>query len=289
MDSTAFFKSLNHRKILQELIAEAPITKNRRMNFSVLAEALGIQKTYVSRIMVGDACWSADQVFLIAELFGLNEERTEYFSLLTEIERTGLEKRRLQLQGRMKELRRKHLRTEKSVQESTKIVDSGTAARSAYFADPYHSLVHVYLSIPKYQKHLKKLADELGVTLPYLKTLLHGLEELGVLNYNVSRDEVTLRESRIHSPGGSAEVFAHQQIFRALAIDRMHRCPSDRRNSFNVVFSGDPHLQESVWAEFLEFLKKAETLTRGSQSAKEIFYLQFDLFPWSTGKSGGAE
>ncbi|MGZ3743401.1 MAG: DUF4423 domain-containing protein [Pseudobdellovibrionaceae bacterium] len=288
MDSTEFFKSLNHRKILTDLVDEAPVIKKRRVNFSVLAEALGIQKTYVSRVMANQACWSSDQVFLIAQFFRLSEEQAEYFGLLIEIERTGLEKRRQQLQVRVKALRRKHLRSEKSVAGSAKIESPDSPAKTAYFADPYHSLVHVYLSLPKYQKHMQSLADDIGLTFSHLQTLLRRLEELGVISYNADRDEIILRESRIHSPSGSPEVFAHQQLFRALSFDRMHRCPADRRNGFNVVFSGDSHLQESVWAEFLEFLKKAEALTRTSKSTKEIFYLQFDLFPWTIGKSGEA-
>ena len=279
------FQTLNHRKILKDLVAKSLNAKGYRLTFSDLAQTIGVQKTYVSRVMAEQACWNADQAFQIGEFFKLSSDEATYYALLVEMERTGLGKRRAQLLEKVKHLRQIHLRSEKSVQQATQIAAPTQSSTTAeYFSDPYHSIVHVYLSLPKFRKNMSRLAEELGLSLSYLKGILRRLESLNVLRYDSKNDVVTLTEARIHSPGGSPLVFGQQLLFRALAMDRMQRCPAARRNNFNVVFTADPSVQESIWGEFLEFLKKVEELANTS-TAKEIFYLQFDLFPWTSDKT----
>lgn len=266
------YSSLHHRKILTDLLQQ------RRLTFSALAQETGVQKTYVSKVMAGNACWSSDQAFLIGEYLGLEEDEALYFSLLVELERSGVEKRKQKIQEELKKLRRKHLRSQHSLQETT--VPSEGAFPPEYFADPYHSLVHVFLSIPKFRRQTQQLASTLGIPLPHLHSIFGVLERMEVVRFDRKKDQVQLLKNSIHTPSGSASVMGHQQLFRAMAIDRIHRCPSDRKNNFSVAFTGDVHLQESIWAEFLNFVKRAQSISRDS-TAKEVFYLQFDLFPWA--------
>lgn len=84
------FRLTDHREILKSLIA-ARKGEDRPLHFSALAERIGTQKTYVSKVMAGDGCWNADQAFLIAEAFELSADEEEYFCLLVELERSGSE------------------------------------------------------------------------------------------------------------------------------------------------------------------------------------------------------
>lgn len=274
------FKTLNHREILNDLI-ENKKKQGKRLSFSSLADAVGVQKTYVSRVMAGDACWNADQVFVLSQEFELTDDQAEYFALLVEIERSGLEKRRQALQTRVKEIRRRNLRSQKTLAAET--LDVNAPAMAEYFADPYHSLVHVYFSIAKYRKGMTRLAQTLGIASAHLMQIVRRLQDLGVVRYNEKLDQVELLKPSVQTPADSQLVHAHQTLFRAMSIDRLVRCPINRKNTYSAVFSGDVSLQETLWAEFLQYLKKVEKAAHEDRNESEVFYLQFDLFPWAGG------
>lgn len=276
------FRSLNHRQILTDFLS-VQRSAGDKLSFSALADLIGVQKTYVSRIMAGTACWSADQAFAIAIELAMQPDEQEYFLLLVEIERTGLESRRKALQKQLRELRRRNLRSHKALE--SKVLQFDAALMAEYFADPYHSLVHVYLSLAKYRKNMAQLARVLGLTLPHVQRILHRLEEMGVVRYLSSRDEVEVLRPNVLTPTDAVLVPAHQSLFRAFSLDRLHRCPTERKNTFSAVFSGDSHLQETLWSEFLEYLKKVEAAAQNSREDNEVFYLQFDLFPWAGGEA----
>lgn len=271
------YRLTDHRKILTGLLARKRQGKTK-LTFSALAERIGVQKTYVSRIMAGTACWSGDQAFLISEELGLEVDEAKYFSLLVEFERSGLEKRKSRLRAEIKELRRRNLRARHTLQETKMLPEQGLPER--YLADPYHSIAHVYLTIGKHQRHMSRLAQLIGVSLPHLQSILEVLEGMGVLRYDRVKDLIQMKEQRIHTPTGSSLVQANQLLYRAMALDRIHRCPADRKNLFNAVFAGDISQQETIWAEFLKFISRVQKLNNDSPP-HEVFYMQFDLFPWS--------
>lgn len=269
------FEMRDHREILKALINSR---KSEGYSFSKLATTIGVQKTYVSRVINNEACWSSDQAFAICNEFNFNEDEVDYFCLLIEEERCGLDIRSKHIKKLLKTLRRKHLRTEMSIQ--AQVVESKDQLSAEYFADPYHSLVHVYLTIPKYQKTLSILSTTVGISLDHLMKIIQRLEGLGVIKYDKKNDTVAVIQTSIHSPSGTPQIQAHQELFRAFALDRLHRCNEEQKNGFTVVFAGDKNLQESIWAEFLKFLEKTEKLAK-STSPENVYYLQFDLFPWT--------
>jgi hypothetical protein len=62
----------------------------------------------------------------------------------------------------------------------------------------------------------------------------------------------------------------------------MSRLPEARRYHVSVTFSTSAEVMEQIRAEFLAFLKKAESLVKGG-SEEKVFQMNFDLFPWSLG------
>ncbi len=232
--------------------------------------------------MAGETCWNSDQAFTVGECLNLKSDEFEYFCLLVELERCGYPKRRTHLQKKIKDLRRQNLRTARVLNADP--LSGPNPALVDYFSDPYHSLVHVFLSMPKYRRGTHQISESLGLTREHLGNILEVLRTLGLIRYDARTDTVEILKSSIHTPSGSALPALQQQLYRAMAIDRLHRCPADRKNGFSVVFAGDVTLQETIWAEFLDFVKRIEKLAKGS-IAEEIFYLQFDLFPWSPSRT----
>lgn len=276
------FSSTDHREILNAVIEDRKKAGDA-LSFSTLAKSVGLQKSYVSKVMAGEACWGADQVFALTSFLNLGADEAEYFTLLVEIERSGLEARRKFLQTKIKNLRRRNLRSQ-NVLKSEKI-DRQDSIMAEYFADPYHSLVHVYLNLPKYQKNMERLGKTLGITRGHLEAILGRLEKLALIKYERSNDQVRILKSFVHTPTNNELVHAHQMMYRALSLDRLARCSPDRKNTYSAVFAGDVSFQESLWAGFLEYLKKVEEAAIGTAQANEVFYLQFDLFPWNGGET----
>ena len=92
------FDHLEYTEFIFEKI-ESKKTRNGRVNYSRLAAAVKIHRTYLTKIMRGDADFSEDQAYLASKFFDFNEEEQHYFILLVRFKRSHIKVRKEELKA----------------------------------------------------------------------------------------------------------------------------------------------------------------------------------------------
>ena len=134
------YEHLSYRDLFRRAIEERK-RLDARVTFQAFADAIRIQKSYLSKVLKGSADFSPDQLFLACDFLALDREQRRYVSLLLELERSGLEVCRQKLQEEIDLLRKKFFDTREHLQKKT--VDVTAAGLQAYYLDPLNQIVHI--------------------------------------------------------------------------------------------------------------------------------------------------
>jgi transcriptional regulator with XRE-family HTH domain len=269
------FKETDYRKIFSALVQDRK-GGDRRWSFQGLAEAIRVPKSYVSRVMHGEADFNHDQLFLACEYFELTNDEFSYLDLLLTYERSGLEKRKAQLRKEIKLAQAKYLDLAKQLNNEPVINE--VSIQSEYYLNPMFQLVHGALSIKKYQTNVFALCSSLAVTREYLSEILHRLERMGLCEQK--EGIVTPIEVNFHLPKNSPIARAWLSQLRLLSMQRMQTLTRDDYFSYSVVFSGDSDTEAKIRQQFVDFLKTAQA-TVSDGVCERTFQLNLDLIPWA--------
>lgn len=90
------FRHLDYKKLISDLV-DSRKKSDSKYSYAKLAEAIRVQKTYISQVVRGGAQLNSDQAYLAARFFDLSEEETEYLRLLVEWDRTQVQERKKSL------------------------------------------------------------------------------------------------------------------------------------------------------------------------------------------------
>jgi len=270
------YQTLDYRKATLSLIERHRQTEPR-LTFARIAAAAKIQPTYFSNVLKGRAHFSSDQLYLICQTIQAKTEEIEYLLNLLEWTRSTVTARKNELRARIDGIRQINLQTHKHLK--TKPVTTENLSDAEYYLDPSVQLVHVYLGIPRYAKNPSKLAEELGIAPEKLQTVIRLLEKLGAVAVD-SRGQYHCLTKNRHLPQTSPLCLPHQILMRLKSAEQLNRLPEQNRHHVSVTFSTDRERLDQIRVDFLEFLKRTETLVAGGPE-EIVCQLNFDLFPWS--------
>lgn len=268
------FTHLSYTEALTEVI-ELRKQLGLPISLSALAQTCQMQPSYVTNVLKGRADFNTDQLARICDQLEIGIEEGDYLALLLELKKTNFDKRRLQLETKIKELRARHLRAEKSI--TTKSVELLPDQLNKYYLDPFIQLIHIFLG--SYKKHVTVdlLAQKFSLPKNHVANILQTLEEIHYIK-RIGNQIKVLVEGR-HLPRESALLKPHHALMRIKSIDQMQRLSSDQSYSFSATISTEPEVKTLIQAEFLKFLKVAEKLVR-SRDSEKLYQINFDLFPW---------
>lgn len=161
--------SLDYREVLKEALK-----RKGRGSQSALANALGVQAPYMTRVLAGDAHLSPEQALLAAQSFQYGSLETEYFLTLVLLGRAGTEALRQHLKLKLEEIR---LRGKPSLEDKLGNKDHGMDqdAVNIYYSHWIYTAIHLLTSNPEPQT-VSSLCDQLSlppvVVEPALKQLV---------------------------------------------------------------------------------------------------------------------
>ncbi len=233
----------------------------------------------------GTAQLSLDQIFLICQLLKLKSEEQEYLELLLEFDRTGVAERKKTLLEKIRSISEKHMDTgahlrAKKIEVTTKDAD-GSNSLADYYLDPLIQIVHVAISIDFFSKNPAALIQELGIHSSQLYSAIAALERMGLAYRENSR--LLPREPSLHLSKSSSLFRAWRNQLKLLSMQRINQLPDKEIYSFSTVFSATPETRKIITEKFVEFLKSCESSVANAQ-AKQVYYMSFDLFSWTTEK-----
>jgi uncharacterized protein (TIGR02147 family) len=271
------FEYRDYRDWLRDFISDQKKIP-AKVTAAKLADAIGVQKPYLSKILAGHAHFSTDQLFLLAEFLQLDSDQFEFLTLMLEFARSGLKKRKDSLQRKM-DLKAKG-RSDPRERLKSEFIDDTTSEKVAYFLDPFTSLLHVFLSIDEYRKDPRRVAAALHLSSNRIERLLKNMEQLGFIEYDRLKKTYELRREQIFLHKTSPLSPPHQTLARTLSMNQLMRLEPEEYQAYSISFSSDPATVDRIRVEFLSWIQEFEKIVN-SGKPQGVYQLNYDLFPWA--------
>jgi uncharacterized protein (TIGR02147 family) len=279
MSLSGFFEFTDYKGLLREsLLARKAISPH--FTFQKMAEACGVQKTYLSRSL-GDSKvhLSSDALHAAALFLEFTQDQRDYLILLAQAERSTLPSRRGELLGKIDSLRRKYRKSESAIAGSEVIREESQGFQD-YYLDPLLQIVHMFMTVQAYQREPERVRKELRLTRRQFGDIITRLLRLGVLTRGEKDGTYLSNKLSMHLSDDSPLVQPYRMLLRLKAGQRMQELSGDSFYSFSVVFSCDPVARKLIQEDFLKFLKTVERRVKDSDPS-EVHQMNFDLLPWS--------
>lgn len=279
---TEFYSSTDYRKSMR-LALDRMALRGEKVTNHDLAEAMRVQSPYLSKVFSGAADLNEDQLFLAARKLKLSTDEHRYLALLLNHNRASLKERKSSLMIEIQDFQKRKLspaenRSAGQIAPSPKSEKPGHGTSlDRYYLDPWAQIIHMYLMIPNWLKNPRALADETGLGAERVAAILKTLEELEIIE--LKSGVYRLLKEQLHLPKTSPLCGPQQNLMRTLSLSKT-AAPSEDVYSFLATFTANEKTRLKIQAEFVDFLKRVETLVTDSPS-EEVYQIQFDLFPWS--------
>jgi uncharacterized protein (TIGR02147 family) len=167
------FRYSDEIEVLQKFLNDNSSIKSIK---SKIAEAAGCQLSYFSQVMAGKVHLTPDHGFGIAKFLLLNEIETEYFLILIQLKRSASKEHRNYLQGKIAEIRKSNFNLDSKIKSKDQISE---IELQRYYGDWRMQAIHMYLTIPKFQR-LLPLAAKLKTSEFEIRMLLDSLVKMGL-------------------------------------------------------------------------------------------------------------
>jgi uncharacterized protein (TIGR02147 family) len=269
------FSEIDYRKIIRDTVRSRK-KLDRHSSFSRLSERSRVQNTYLSKALRGHAELSADQLYAICVALGFSADEREYMALLLEFARSAHMARKSELKEKIRAVQARHLRSEEHLR--ARAVQISSEGIQEYYLDPLHQIVHVCLTVERYQKEPELLAEALKLRPERVVSLIQTLERLGIVERKGNK--VVPRINGIHLPQDSPVFSSWRSQLRTRSFQCLQDAKPGEAYSFSVVFSADPATREKLQALFLDYLKSVEGLVDQTQPVC-VYQMNFDLHPWT--------
>lgn len=252
--------------------------KKSSWTFKKMADHLGLQATYLSKVMNSDSAHlTEDALYSVCKVLQFSPQETDYAILLRSFEVTSNTERKRYLKAQIDRLRH-----EKALDVDVKKRSSAALSNELeYLLDPMVVLLHVSLMSDTLRKDVRQLGSKLGIKVQKLKENLKILERNQLVKldphdpWNVTHVEVW----RTHFHRDHPLVRVSQNLMRQQALSRLSQTSEEEKHSMNFTFTFDKNSFEKLKIEFQNFLKKAEGLSKNSKH-DEVYQMNFDLFKW---------
>ncbi len=263
----------DYRKSIEDLI-ENYKTLGGRLTYRRLADIMGVQKSYLSQVLRGNAELNQDQLFRLYEFFELSEDERRYLELQLEFSRSGLKTRKDFLKNEITKLQNKHLDTTKYLK--TKTIEENPEL-SEYYLEPLHQLIHICLSLKDYQNNPQKLTTTLGIPSEKLTEILLSLQKMGIIIQEEQQIRVLVNNQHLSKnsrlfPSWSTQV-------RLMAMQRSQLVSKEKTYNFTVFFSADETTRQKLQELFLQYIKEVQILVTKAPP-ENVYQMSFDLFSW---------
>ncbi len=269
-----------YRTILREKIA-AVKSIDRSVTNTSLAEKMRIQPPYLSKVLNGTADFNTDQLFLLCESLEMDREEEEYLALLLERERSISEKRKEVLTEKIDAIQlEKSDLIKRSAQKGSLVSTEqlGESGLTEFYMDPMCSVVHVFLSIPKYRKEPFLIVEKLNIREERFSEILRKLERLKIIE--VKDDKIKLKIKDMFLPKESYLTTPYMKLMDSLCHAHKVDIPFEEKKHFILTFASDEKVKKQIIEEFNLFFERVKKI-HSKGTARECYQMNFDLFQWS--------
>lgn len=260
-----------------KLLVEERKQLRKSVTFEAMAKYCGIQKTYLSKVLSQKGNLSLDQLALAGEYLKLNTFESQFLENLYLQNTTIVQARLAKYQQALEKARREILKSENSLQAETHpaFIQEMT---EKYYLDPYYQLIHIFLTIDRFNKQPSLIRERLGLSENKFNVYIDDLLNWKIVEFKNSSFKVL--KNNLHLSKDSNLTSAFQNFARQSSMSRMNQLESQDYYSFSAIISCDEKTKDKIQKKFLEFLKQCQTDVSKSPS-QEVYQINFDLLKWS--------
>lgn len=247
-----------------------------KVTYQELAISMRIQKSYLSKVMKKDAHLSKDQVYLLAMELSLSEEEREFLFLLADRDKVAIKKLYQELNKKIKTIQNINTKSEDYLDKDSNTLSTSDIQK--YYLNAENQLIHLTLGIKTYQSNVELLKSIFNLSDEQLSKSLNLLNELGLI---VIKDKkIELIKSNLHLTKDSPFFEAWQTMLTLKSQEHIKKLSNDNKYNFIVTFSADEADHEKIRIEFMNYLKKVETIVKKSDP-KDLYQMSYNLFKWT--------
>lgn len=262
----------SYKTYLQDLVAFRK-SGERRFSYAKLANQIGVQRSYLSRVLRNEASLSSDQLYLLATELNLNGDDRKYLLLLLEIERSQVRERKMELMAERDKYKKEKLKTEAYMKrESIAPTDS---AYIDYYGNVLVPIIHMFLTIPAYLKNPDTLCNRLQISPLTLDRALQALERCNLLKIEKSGYQVVSQDLFLSDKSNLWKIYGTQ--FRLKSIEYHQKIENDQDFFFTASFSANEELRQNLKQKLKDLLKWLSPQVEKCQS-EEVYHINLDLF-----------
>lgn len=272
------YRYLDYRVVIAKLVEEKR-KEDPKFKQEDLAEATGIQKTYLSKVLNGVSHLNSDQLYEVLQYFKLDEEMSQYFFLLLELGRSANSKRKKDLQSKIAAIQLEKKNLKHQIQRKL-LLPNTTGPELEYYLDPLAVIIHQFLMIRGFQEKPKLIVEKLGISESHLLKTLELLERANLAKKDLKTGRWNVTESNFHIPKESPLSGPRLHLLRTFAINHLMKIPLQKRFSYSSTIRADENTKNFIHEQILKLLKAIDPVIE-SAPEEAIYELNFDLFPWS--------
>lgn len=258
------------------LIIEA-LTKHKKINYREICLKTRIHTSYFSRVMVGKANFSQEQMYLVAEILDIKDWRLDYFLLLAIKESSGNSMHLSFINKKIEALKEKHHKLVNRLENVKDQKELSDHDRRDYYQKSITAVIHMYLTVEKYRDNQNLILKKLNISKKQLQTEISKLETLGIIE--IKKDKIFMKQFSVQL-SEKDPISPHNHInWRLESINRIKNEQEDLNDyHFSAVFSTDYNSKNKIKELFKKFIVEAQKEASKFKNDEEVFAITFDLF-----------
>jgi len=265
----------DYKVALRQLLEMRRAQYGGRFTFEKMAQACGIQKTYLSRVLNGKSHLNADQLFTCCRFLKLKDLEVEFLMLVRDRQTCENYHRKTTLEHKIARIISYRLKSE-SVLDTKDALSLNVAAE--YYLNFNLHLVHLFLTVPRFTSDLDQICFALGISQDELNDYISKLLAWGLVRE--VRGKIIAGEVSRHLSEESPVFNTFAILQRIKTIERMSKGKTKEDYYFSALISADPEFQIGLRKKILSLLEDAQK-DAGRSKTEDVFQLNIDLFKWS--------
>lgn len=238
-----------------------------------LAESINLHVSYFSRVMVGQAHFSKEQLYKIGKAVDFNHEELEYFLLLGDADSSGLIDHANFIQNKISNIQRAKLQANYGV--TSTFHDNSEVME--YYQMALTSTVHMLLTIERFAENPLLICKKLEIDEEELLKQLSLLEKLRLIKC-VNSSPVEILQETIHIKSTNPLSKTNHINRRIEAIKQIQKNKRvNNQKHISVCFSGNDDIANFVSEKFAKFLGELKEEIDG-QKPTTVYHLNFDFW-----------
>jgi uncharacterized protein (TIGR02147 family) len=183
------FKVQDYRALVQAMLIQ-----RHQATKSGLAQTLDCSPSWVTRVLGESVQFTPDQALGVCEYFGFNENETEYFLALVDLERAATPSLKRRIETKLASMRAAANQLSLSIKTESSVSE---AHRVQYYSSWIYAAIHVATMVQK--KSLEEIARMLRIDGDIALRVLTDLQEMGLVLSQAGKFQATSVE--VHLPG----------------------------------------------------------------------------------------